>query len=206
MLYDDSSLSRIAGSSGRGARNDANEGGNPDIVVVIAQQLRDLLPTIVIQVGNHLNKRGNRNDEMNNNNNNGRNTEGGNDHENPQNGDNNRNGNGCTYKEFKACAAIEFDGKGAALAYTRWVKKMESMIDISLYIHARGREVAVGMPWDDFKALLLEEYIHGLVLEIRGMVRATELSIIQSAILRAGALTDDAFRDEKLSKSGDKRK
>ncbi|GJY24753.1 hypothetical protein Tco_0398411 [Tanacetum coccineum] len=49
-------------------------------------------------------------------------------------------------------------------------------------------------------------YIHGLVLEIRGMVQETKPSTIQSEILRAGALTDDAVRDEKLSKSGDKKK
>ncbi|GKA04641.1 reverse transcriptase domain-containing protein, partial [Tanacetum coccineum] len=52
----------------------------------------------------------------------------------------------------------------------------------------------------------INRYIHGLVPEIRRMVRATEPSTIQCAILRAEALTDDAVRDEKLSKSGDKRK
>ncbi|GJR04074.1 hypothetical protein Tco_0527058 [Tanacetum coccineum] len=80
---------------------------------------------------NHLNKRRNGNDGMNDNNKNGRNVERGNDHDNLWNGNNKRDGNRYTYKEFKACVAIEFDGKGGALAYTRWVEKMESMIDIS---------------------------------------------------------------------------
>ncbi|GJR04075.1 reverse transcriptase domain-containing protein [Tanacetum coccineum] len=56
------------------------------------------------------------------------------------------------------------------------------------------------------KSKRIDRYIHGLVPEIRGMVRATEPSTIQSAILRVVALIDDAVRDGKLSKSGDKRK
>nr|GEV52953.1 reverse transcriptase domain-containing protein [Tanacetum cinerariifolium] len=181
-------------------------------------------------VGNHLNNQRNGNDGTNDNNNNERNVEKGNDHDNLWNGNNNRDGNECTYKEFKAYGAIEFDGKGGALVYTRWVEKMESMIDISNYaahqrvkytacsltgkvltywnthIQARGRKMDAGMPLDDFKAFLMEEYIYALVLEIRGMVRETEPSTIQSAILRARALTDDAVKVGKLSKCGDKRK
>ena len=100
-----------------------------------------------------------------------------------QNGNgNNNNRTGCTYKEFTACKPIDFNGVGGALVYTRWVEKMESVIDISncaahqmvkysacllsgkaltwwnTQIQARGREAAVGMTWDDFKALLKEEY------------------------------------------------
>ncbi|GJX47950.1 putative reverse transcriptase domain-containing protein [Tanacetum coccineum] len=130
-------------------------------------------------------------------------------------------------------------------------------LDARTRIQGRGRKDTIGMSWDDFKALLMEEYcpnnemqklenelwnhtmigaghaaytdrfhelakivphlvtpkskridryIHGLVSKIRGMVRATEPSTIQSAILRAGALTDDAVRDKWLSKRRDKRK
>lgn len=164
--------------------------------------------------------------------------------------------------------------------YTRWVEKMESVIDISncaahqmvkysmcllsgkaltwwnTQIQARGRAAAVGMTWDDFKALLKEEYcpdnemqkledelyhlsmigaghaaytdrfhelarlvphlvtpeskrieryIYGLVPEIRGTVKTTEPSTIQSAILRAGTLTDEMVRNGSLRDS-DKRK
>ncbi|GJT49014.1 reverse transcriptase domain-containing protein [Tanacetum coccineum] len=38
---------------------------------------------------------------------------------------------GCTYKEFLACNPKEYDGKGGAIMYTRWIKKMESVQDIS---------------------------------------------------------------------------
>nr|GEY14212.1 reverse transcriptase domain-containing protein [Tanacetum cinerariifolium] len=38
---------------------------------------------------------------------------------------------GCTYKEFLACNPKEYDGKGGAIVYTRWIKKMESVHDMS---------------------------------------------------------------------------
>ncbi|GKC24631.1 hypothetical protein Tco_1026781 [Tanacetum coccineum] len=38
---------------------------------------------------------------------------------------------GCTYKEFLACNLKEYDGKGGAIVYTRWIKKMESVQDMS---------------------------------------------------------------------------
>ncbi|GKC82282.1 putative reverse transcriptase domain-containing protein, partial [Tanacetum coccineum] len=43
------------------------------------------------------------------------------------------NGNtvGCSYKEFLACNPKEYDGKGGAVALTRWIEKMESMHDMS---------------------------------------------------------------------------
>ncbi|GKF52294.1 hypothetical protein Tco_0148761, partial [Tanacetum coccineum] len=33
--------------------------------------------------------------------------------------------------EFVVCKTKEFDGKGGAIAYTRWVEKMETVQDIS---------------------------------------------------------------------------
>ncbi|GKB08895.1 hypothetical protein Tco_0837207 [Tanacetum coccineum] len=35
--------------------------------------------------------------------------------------------NGCSYKKFVACKPKEFDGKGGAVAYIRWVEKMEAV-------------------------------------------------------------------------------
>ncbi|PWA72547.1 zinc finger, CCHC-type, Retrotransposon gag domain protein [Artemisia annua] len=90
--------------------------------------------------------------------------------------------NGCTYKEFVACKPKEFDGKCGAIALTRWVEKMESVMDINgctegqkvkyaagslvnkaltwwnTQIQARGRVAAMGMTWEDFKALMVEEF------------------------------------------------
>ncbi|PWA87894.1 reverse transcriptase domain-containing protein [Artemisia annua] len=74
------------------------------------------------------------------------------------------------------------EGAGGAIALTRWVEKMESVMDISgctegqkvkyaasslvnkaltwwnTQIQARGRVAAMGMTWEDFKALMVEEF------------------------------------------------
>nr|GEW80895.1 hypothetical protein [Tanacetum cinerariifolium] len=89
---------------------------------------------------------------------------------------------GCTYKEFLACNHKEYDRKGGAVVYTRWIEKMDSVKDISgcedkqkvkyttgsfvdkaltwwnSQIHTLGREVAIGMSWDNFKVLIREEF------------------------------------------------
>ncbi|GJT58754.1 putative reverse transcriptase domain-containing protein [Tanacetum coccineum] len=72
------------------------------------------------------------------------------------NGNGNGGGNnGCTYKGFVACGPRDFDGTGGAVALTRWIEKMESVIDNS---RPRGREAANAMAWNDFKALLTTEF------------------------------------------------
>ncbi|GJS38291.1 reverse transcriptase domain-containing protein [Tanacetum coccineum] len=71
---------------------------------------------------------------------------------------NNGNGggnNGCTYKGFVACGPRDFDRTGGAVALTRWIEKMESVIDNS---GSRGRDAANAMAWNDFKALLTTEF------------------------------------------------
>ncbi|GKB53059.1 reverse transcriptase domain-containing protein, partial [Tanacetum coccineum] len=115
---------------------------NPDIATIIAQQLQNIIPQIVTQVTANVNNA------------NGENGNGGN--------------NGCSYKTFTACNPKEFDGKGGAVALTRWIEKMESVFDNSGYtanqrvryaascfvnkaltwwntqVQARGREAAIG--------------------------------------------------------------
>ncbi|GJV21609.1 reverse transcriptase domain-containing protein [Tanacetum coccineum] len=228
---------------------------NPDIATIIAQQLQNILPQIVTQVTANVNNA------------NGGNGNGGND--------------GCSYKTFTACNPKEFDGKGGAVALTSWIEKIESVFENNgctanqkvryaascfvnkaltwwnTQVQARGREAAIGMSWNDFKALLVEEfcpsnemeklenefwnhtmvganhvaytdrfhelaklvphlvtpessrikrYIHGLAPQIRGMLRATQPTTIQSAILTTGILTDEVVRYRTLTKGNDKRK
>ncbi|GJW48946.1 putative reverse transcriptase domain-containing protein [Tanacetum coccineum] len=161
-------------------------------------QLQTILPQIVTQVTNNVNN---------------------------ANGGNGGN-NGCTYKGFMACNPKEYDGKGGAITLTRWIENMKN----NTQVQARGREAAIGMSWNDFKALLVEEfcpnnemeklvshlvtlessrikrYIAGLAPEIRGMLRATQPTTIQSAILRDGILTDEAVSCGTLTKGNVKRK
>ncbi|GJZ62120.1 reverse transcriptase domain-containing protein [Tanacetum coccineum] len=51
----------------------------------------------------------------------------------------------------------------------------------------------------------IKRYIYGLVPQVRGMVAATEPKTIQSAILKAGMLTDEAIRNGALKKNTKKR-
>ncbi|GJZ21109.1 putative reverse transcriptase domain-containing protein [Tanacetum coccineum] len=95
------------------------------------------------------------------------NTNGGNRNDGNGNGGNGGNNNGCTYKEFLAC-------KPRAL--------MEKK--------ARGREAAMRMTWEKFKALLVEEFCPSNKMEK----------------LESEALTDEAVRCGTLSKISEKRK
>ncbi|GJZ97820.1 putative reverse transcriptase domain-containing protein [Tanacetum coccineum] len=95
---------------------------NPDIATIIAQQLHNIIPQIVTQVTDNVN--------------------------NANGGNGNYGNNRCSYKTFTACNPKEFDGKGGAVALTRWIEKMESVFDNS---------AAIGMSWNNFKALLVEE-------------------------------------------------
>ncbi|GJY28009.1 reverse transcriptase domain-containing protein [Tanacetum coccineum] len=138
---------RINGPGGQvgGQGNEVNDGvdGVPYFSTIIAQQLQNLLPTILAQVGNQGSNQGNpRNqngDAVNEN-----------IHGDVRNVIMNNNRRGCTYKEFLACNPKEYDGKGGAI-YTCWIEKMDS-------IHTRSREAAIGMSWEDFKNLTREEF------------------------------------------------
>ncbi|GKA92233.1 putative reverse transcriptase domain-containing protein, partial [Tanacetum coccineum] len=142
---------------------------NPNIAAIIAQQLQNILPQIVTQVTNN----------VNNANANGGNGNGG-------NGGNGRNRDGetnrCSYKAILACNPRDYDGKGGAVALTRWIEKMESVIENSrcaenqkvkyaassfinkaltwwnTQVQARGQEAAIRLTWVEFKALLVEEF------------------------------------------------
>ncbi|GJS21398.1 hypothetical protein Tco_0450030 [Tanacetum coccineum] len=46
-------------------------------------------------------------------------------------GNGNDGNNGCSFKTFQSCNPKEYDGKGGAIALTRWIEKMENVIDNS---------------------------------------------------------------------------
>nr|GEU53764.1 hypothetical protein [Tanacetum cinerariifolium] len=80
-----------------------------DFSIFIAQQLQDLLPTIIAQVGKHAS---NIQDDIRS--------------VNVNNGQ-----NGCLYKEFMACILKDYNGKDGAIVYTYWIEKLESVQDMS---------------------------------------------------------------------------
>nr|GFA99406.1 reverse transcriptase domain-containing protein [Tanacetum cinerariifolium] len=50
------------------------------------------------------------------------------------------------------------------------------------------------------KSKRIKRYIYGLALQIRTMVAAIEITIIQSVVQKAGMLTDEAIRNGALKK------
>nr|GEW16927.1 retrovirus-related Pol polyprotein from transposon TNT 1-94 [Tanacetum cinerariifolium] len=104
------------GGRGRGPRG----GGAPNFLTIIAQQLKNLLPTILAQVGNQGNVESQNGNVVNET-----------IHENVRNVLVNSNRVGYSYKEFLACKIKEYDGNGGVVVLTLWIKKMESMQDIS---------------------------------------------------------------------------
>ncbi|GJV06296.1 zf-CCHC domain-containing protein [Tanacetum coccineum] len=136
----------MGGRVGRGGgrtRGRSGDQGNGRIDGQGGQQLQNLLPTIVAQVGDQ--GRGQEN---------GRN----------QNGDvvnDNILGDvsrGCIYKEFLACNPKKYEGKGGVIVYTRWIEKMESVQDMSGCRDSQKVKYTAGMSWEDFKTLTREEF------------------------------------------------
>ncbi|GJW99604.1 hypothetical protein Tco_0183518 [Tanacetum coccineum] len=101
------------GMTGGRTVNEANGGVDEflNFSMVIAQQLQNLLPTIIAQVGNHVNNQGNngnQNDNVVNDN-----TQG-----DVRNINVNNSRGECSYKEFLACNPKDFDGMGGVIACT----------------------------------------------------------------------------------------
>ncbi|GJV23358.1 hypothetical protein Tco_1376053 [Tanacetum coccineum] len=59
-------LANLCQGGGRGNETNGSVDGVPDFSMLIAQQLQDLLPTIIAQVGNHVNNPGNNEDQNGN--------------------------------------------------------------------------------------------------------------------------------------------
>ncbi|GJT51429.1 putative reverse transcriptase domain-containing protein [Tanacetum coccineum] len=111
---------------------------NPNITVIIAHQFQNIIPQIVTQVTNNVN-----NANANGGNGNGENGNGG-------------NREGYSYKEFLACKRRDFDGKGGAIVASSLINK--ALTWWNTQIQARGREAAIGMTWEEFKASMVEEF------------------------------------------------
>ncbi|GJZ87938.1 putative reverse transcriptase domain-containing protein [Tanacetum coccineum] len=116
----DQGLGANGGVEGVNGNVEGANGGAPDFSTIIAQQLQNLLPAMLAQVSNRGNV-GNQNGNVVNNN----------VQENVGNVIVNGNRVGCSYKEFLACNPKEYDGKGGVVVLTNWVKKMESVHDMS---------------------------------------------------------------------------
>ncbi|GKD98569.1 hypothetical protein Tco_1382466, partial [Tanacetum coccineum] len=98
--------------------------GVPDFSPIISQQLQNLLPTMLAQVGIRGSNQGdNRNQSGTFVNDNIRGD--------VRNVIVNNGRRGGTYKEFLACNPKEYDGKGGVIVYTCWIEKIEPIQDMS---------------------------------------------------------------------------
>ncbi|GKB50969.1 putative reverse transcriptase domain-containing protein [Tanacetum coccineum] len=104
----------------------------------------------------------------------------------------------------------EYDGKGGAIVLTHWIEKMENVIDNTSCAEnqkVRFHELAKLVPHlVTPESSRIKRYIARLAPEIRGMLRATQPTTIQNAILRTGILTNEAVSCGTLTKGNDKRK
>ncbi|GKA27699.1 reverse transcriptase domain-containing protein [Tanacetum coccineum] len=214
------------GRVGRGGNDqgvEVNEGmdGVPDFSTNIAQQFKNLLLTILVQVGNQGSNQGdNRNQSGTAGNDNIRGD--------VRNVIVNNGRSGCTYKEFLACNPKEYDGKGVKYTTGSFIGK--ALTWWNSQIHTQSHKVAISMAWDDFKVLMREEFcpskeMHKLETELCNhvmdeaghatytdrfhdlarMVAATEPITIQSVVLKFGVLTDEAIRNGSIKKNPEKR-
>ncbi|GKD34016.1 reverse transcriptase domain-containing protein, partial [Tanacetum coccineum] len=178
---------RIDGQGGQvgGQGCEVNDGFNGvlDFSTIIAQ----LLPTIVAQVGDQGRGQGN-----------GRNQNGNAINDNIR-GDVSR---GCTYKEFLDCNPKEYDGKGGAIVYTRWIKKMESVQDMNFKIFTREEFC----PSNEMQKL--ETELWNYVMVGAGHAAYTggfhELARLVPHLI-AGTLTDEALKNGSIKNNPEKR-
>ncbi|GKD10773.1 hypothetical protein Tco_1190458, partial [Tanacetum coccineum] len=210
---------------GQGSKVNGGVGKVPDFSTIIAQQLHNLLPTIVAQVGDQGRGQGD-----------GRNQNGDavNDH---IQGDvrNAIEGNdlytrwvekmesvqdmsGCRDNQRVKYSSGSFVGK----ALTWWNSEIrtrgrEAVVETELWNHAmvgaghatytdRFHELARLVPHlVTSEGKKIERYVYGLSPQIRGMVAATEPKTIQKAVQLAGTLTDEALRNGSIKKNPEKR-
>ncbi|GJU55303.1 reverse transcriptase domain-containing protein [Tanacetum coccineum] len=167
----DQGMGANEGVEGVNGNVEGANGGAPDFSTIIAQQLQNLLPAMLAQVGNQGNVRNQNGNVVNEN-----------VQENVANVIVNGNRVGCSYKEFLACDPKEYDGKGGDVVLSCWIEKMESVHDMSgcsidqkvkytagsfvgkaltwwnSQIRTLSQEVAVSMSWNDFKFMMIQEF------------------------------------------------
>ncbi|GKA07947.1 putative reverse transcriptase domain-containing protein [Tanacetum coccineum] len=166
-------------SQGNDQGVEANRGvdGVLDFSIIISQQLQNLLPTLLAQVGNQGNNQGNNRNQYNN-------VVNVNIQGDVKNVILNNDQRGCTYKEFLACNPKEYDGKGDFKTLTREefypINEMQKL-ETEFWNHTMvgAGHVAYTDRFHKLARLVphlvtpenkrIERYIYGLAPQIHGM-------------------------------------
>ncbi|GJY26771.1 reverse transcriptase domain-containing protein [Tanacetum coccineum] len=190
----DQGIGANGGVKGVNGNVEGANGGAPDFSMIISQQLQNLLPVMLAQVSNRGNVENYNGNVVNEN-----------VQENVGNVIVNGNWVGCSYKEFLACNPKEYDGKGGVVVLTRWIKKMESVHDMSgCSIDQKVKYTTSSFMGKVSSTLvtpesrMIERNVYGLSPQIRGMVAATKPNTIQKVVQISGALTDEAVRNRSI--------
>nr|GEX09608.1 hypothetical protein [Tanacetum cinerariifolium] len=158
---------------------EANEGA-PDFSTIIAQQLQNLLPAMLAQVGNQ-----NGNMKM----------------------ENVQDMSGCSIDQKVKYTAGSFVGKALTWWNSRFYTLSREVANHAMVGagHAaytdRFHELARLVPHlVTPESRKIERYVYGLALQIRGMVAAAEPKTMQKAVQISSALTDEAVRNGSIKK------
>ncbi|KAD5960466.1 hypothetical protein E3N88_11938 [Mikania micrantha] len=156
------------------------------LATLLTSQLRDVIPKMMNRINT-------------NNSNNVANSSG-------EGSGNTRQHRDYSYKSFVGCKTPSFSGSEGAVGLIQWIEKMETTLDISgcpdqhkvryaagsfhkraltwwnAQVQTRGRDEALSMPWDDFKALLRAEFCS------RNELKKVETELLNLVMIGAGHL------------------
>ncbi|GJS35593.1 putative reverse transcriptase domain-containing protein [Tanacetum coccineum] len=192
------------GRGGEGAGEQSGQGGDqgveankgvdgvPDFSIIIAHQLQNLLPAIITQVGNHVNNQGNNGNQDGN-------VVNDNIQGDVRNVIMNNDQGGCAYKEFLACNLRDFEAN-------QKVKYAAGYL-IGKALTWWNTQIMRYKIWNlSFGFTLWSELAMRRTLIDSTNLLATEPTTIQSDVLKAGMLTDEAVRTGALKKNTEKRR
>ncbi|GKA64930.1 hypothetical protein Tco_0764637 [Tanacetum coccineum] len=176
----------------RGVEANGGVGGVPDFSTIIAQQLQNLLPTLLAQVGKQGNNQGNNRN---------------------QNGDavnDNIQGDGGAIvytrwiEKMESVQDMSGCGDNQKVKYTAgsFVGKALTWWNSQIHTRRAGHHTSWLVPHlvtPEIKRI--ERYIYGLALQICRMVAVSKPPTIQKVVQKAGTLTDEAIRNGSLKKN-----
>ncbi|GJZ37191.1 putative reverse transcriptase domain-containing protein [Tanacetum coccineum] len=171
----DQGMGANEGVEGVNGNVDGANGGELDFLTIIAQQLHNLLPAMLVQVSNRGNIRNQNGNVVN---------------ENVQENVGNVIVNGHRVQTKKVNTSA-----GSIVGKALVVELSDPHAKPGSFMSGRLASTIVTP-----ESRMIERYVYGLALQIRGMVAATEPKTIQKAVQISGALTDEAVRNGSIKK------
>ncbi|GKB03562.1 putative reverse transcriptase domain-containing protein [Tanacetum coccineum] len=177
---DDQGMGANGGVEGVNENVEGVNGRASDFSKIIAQQLQNFLPAMLAQVDNQGNVENQNGNVVNEN-----------VQENVGNVLVNGNRVGCSYKKFLPCNPKEYDGKGGVVVLSRWIEKMENVLDMSgCSIDQKLKYTAGSFIGLAMLRILIDQWDGG----------SNKAKTIQKAVQISGTLADEAVRNGSIKK------